>query len=201
MQVSRLHPTADIHSSVRIEPEVSIWQFAHVREGCLIGDRCIIGRGVYLGPGVKIGSDVKIQNYSLIYEPAEIQSGVFIGPGVIFTNDRNPRAVNSDGSLKTSEDWRMVGVRVGVGASIGAGSTCVAPIEIGPWAMVAAGSVVVNDVPPFALVAGNPARFLGWVGKAGFRLSKESSSALVCPETGQKYILSSDQKSIIVEES
>jgi UDP-2-acetamido-3-amino-2,3-dideoxy-glucuronate N-acetyltransferase len=114
---------------------------------------------------------------------------VFIGPGVIFTNDLYPRSVNEDGSTKNESDWIKQAVLVRLGASIGAGAICVAPVKIGQWSMIAAGSVVVNDVPNFALVAGIPAKQIGWVGKSGERLIKEDEEIYICPKTGTKYKL------------
>ena len=114
--------------------------------------------GVYVGPGVVIGRNCKIQNYALIYDPAEIGEGVFIGPGAILTNDKNPSALSSDGEVKQSEDWTASKVIVGEGASLGAGSICVAPVSVGAHSMVGAGAVVTRDVPPHSLVVGVPAR-------------------------------------------
>ena len=147
----------------------AVWRNAHIREGAHVGDDCVIGAGVYIGPGVVVGDRCKIQNNALLYEPAILGRGVFVGPGVVFTNDKRPRAVNPDLSRKGAEDWEPVGVRVESGASVGAGAVCVAPVRIGAWAMVAAGSVVTRDVPAFALVAGNPARVIGRVDREGRR--------------------------------
>ena len=147
-----------IHSSVQLGEGTKVWGLAQIRENVIIGKNCVIGRNVYIGPGVKIGDNCKIQNNALIYEPAVIGNGVFIGPAAVLTNDRNPRAVNRDGSLKTALDWEMVGVTVQEGAAIGANATCIAPVVIGPWSLVGAGSVVTKDVPANATVAGNPAR-------------------------------------------
>ena len=148
-----------------------VWDFAQIREGAQIGAGCVIGRGVYIGPGVHIGDRCKIQNNALVYDPAVIDDGVFIGPGAILTNDRLPRAITPSGELKRADDWDPVGVTVDTGASIGAGAVCVAPVRIGAWAMVAAGSTVVRDVPDHALVAGNPACQIGWVGRDGRRMA------------------------------
>jgi acetyltransferase-like isoleucine patch superfamily enzyme len=131
----------------------------------------VIGRGAYLGPGVVVGDRCKIQNHALVYEPAVVADGAFIGPAVVFTNDLNPRAVTPEGRLKSAEDWEPVGVVVEEGASIGARAVCVAPVRIGAWAMVAAGAVVTRDVPAHALVAGVPARQVGWVDEAGNRVA------------------------------
>lgn len=164
----------------------SVWQLAHIREGASIGRNCVVGRGAYVGPGVAIGRGSKIQNYALVYEPASLGIGVFVGPGAVLTNDQYPRAINVDLSEKSSSDWEPVGVTVGEGASIGARAVCVAPVQIGRWALVAAGSVVVSDVPDFALVAGTPAKRIGWVGRAGRPLAL-SDGTWVCPVTGERY--------------
>ncbi len=136
---------------------------------------------------MQLGDNCKVQNYALVYEPAVLGDGVFIGPAVVLTNDTYPRSINPDGSLKSAHDWEPVGVTIKTGASIGARATCVAPVTIGAWAMVAAGAVVVKDVPDYALVAGVPARRLGWVGTAGQPL-REEGGYWVCPATGERYI-------------
>lgn len=167
-----------------------VWENSQIRENAIIGNNCTIARNVYIGPGVKIGNSVKIQNNALIYEPAVIEDGVFIGPGAIFTNDLHPRAINLDGSKKTEEDWNKEGVKVEYGASIGAGSICIAPVKIGKWSMVAAGSVVTKDVLSFALVAGVPAKQICWVGKTGVRLIQKEANLFVCPATQNQFKLS-----------
>jgi acetyltransferase-like isoleucine patch superfamily enzyme len=179
--------TADIDGSSTIGENSSIWHLAQVRNDAVLGSRCIVGRGAYIGSGVKIGDNCKIQNYALVYEPASLENGVFIGPAVVLTNDTYPRAINVDGSLKSAEDWSPVGVTIKEGASIGARSTCVAPVTIGRWAMVAAGAVVVKDVPDYALVVGNPARQIGWVGKVGDKLIQQGPNEFLCPKTGEIY--------------
>ena len=183
-----IHSTADISSSAKVGDGSSVWHYAQLRENCNVGENVIIGRNVYVGDGVSIGDNSKIQNGALVYEPAILERGVFIGPGVILTNDQFPRAVNPDGSQKTGSDWTPVGVTVREGASIGAGSVCIAPVEIGAWALVAAGSIVTKSVPSFAVVAGSPAKRIGWVGKAGVPLSKANENTYLCPKTGTEYL-------------
>jgi len=183
-----IHATAEISESARVGDGTLVWHYSQLRQNCVIGKCVIIGRNVYIGESVSIGDNSKIQNGALVYEPAILESGVFIGPGVILTNDRFPRAVNTDGTQKSSDDWNPVGVMVRQGASIGAGSICVAPIEIGAWALIAAGSTVTNNVPSFAVVAGSPAKRIGWVGKAGVPLSKKNDAEYFCPRTGAEYI-------------
>ncbi len=182
-----IHSTADVADSASIGAGTKIWHYAQVREHAQLGENCIIGRGAYIGTGVALGANCKVQNYALVYEPAKLENGVFIGPAVVFTNDQFPRAVNEDGTLKSGADWEAVGVTVREGASIGAASTCVAPVEIGRWALVGAGSTVVKDVPAFAIVVGNPARRIGWVGRAGRPLIEETPGSWLCPSTAQYY--------------
>ncbi|MAG08702.1 N-acetyltransferase [Candidatus Woesearchaeota archaeon] len=128
--------------------------------GCVIGSDCKIGTFVEIRKDVKIGDNVKIQAFVFIPEGVNIEDGVFIGPHVCFVNDKYPRAINKDGSLKSPEDWETVKTFVKKGASIGANSTILCGITIGEGAMVGAGSVVTKDVPPKALVVGNPARIV-----------------------------------------
>ena len=183
----RIAPSADVDDRAVIGDGSSVWHLAQVREEAVLGRNCIVGRGAYVGTGVQIGDNVKIQNYALVYEPARLESGVFIGPAVVLTNDHYPRAVNPDGSLKSGHDWEPVGVTVLEGASVGARATCVAPVTIGRWSLVAAGSVVVKDVPDFALVAGVPARRIRWVGRAGVPLETAGDDLFRCPQTGALY--------------
>ena len=182
-----VHATSDVHGTAQISEGVTIWHFAQVREDCFVGENVIIGRGAYLGNGVRVGPNCKIQNYALVYEPAVLEAGVFIGPGVILTNDQYPRAINPDGSQKSASDWNATGVTVREGASIGAGSICIAPVEIGAWALVAAGSTVTKNVPAFALMAGVPAKRIRWVGKAGLPLLDTGDGRFSCPKTGAQY--------------
>jgi UDP-2-acetamido-3-amino-2,3-dideoxy-glucuronate N-acetyltransferase len=181
-----ISPSATVDARAEVDANVTIWAGTHVREFARIGSNTSIGQYAYLGPGAIIGRDCKIQNGALIYEPAVVGDAVFIGPRALLTNDRYPRAVNPEGTPKTADDWEPVGVTVNFGASIGAGAICVAPITIGTWATVAAGAVVVADVPDFALVAGVPAKRIGWVGRAG-RMLVHNGTAWECPVTGELF--------------
>src|SRR5690554_11543 len=186
-RAAKAHSTADIADSAVIADTATVWHYAQVRDGATIGENCIVGRGAYIGSGVEVGDNCKIQNYALVYEPARLARGVFIGPAVVLTNDQFPRAINADGSPKSAADWKPVGVTINEGASIGAKSVCVAPLTIGAWALIGSGSTVIKDVPAFALVVGNPARRIGWVGRAGRPLTDTGDGIWVCPTTSQRY--------------
>jgi acetyltransferase-like isoleucine patch superfamily enzyme len=185
----RIVDSADVSDDATIGAGSSIWHLAQVREQAQLGENCIVGRGAYIGTGVVMGDNCKVQNYALVYEPARLGDGVFIGPAVVLTNDTYPRAINPDGTIKSAHDWEPVGVTIGEGAAIGARATCVAPVTIGAWATVAAGAVVVKDVPAYALVAGVPAKRLGWVGEAGVPLTAGDKPGIwECPQSGTRYI-------------
>ncbi|KQZ08739.1 acetylglucosamine-1-phosphate uridylyltransferase [Agromyces sp. Root1464] len=183
----RIAASADVSDEAIIGENSSIWHLAQVREEAVLGKNCIVGRGAYVGTGVVMGDNCKLQNYALVYEPAVLGAGVFIGPAVVLTNDTYPRAITADGELKSAHDWTPVGVTILEGASIGARAVCVAPVQVGRWATVAAGAVVTKDVPDFALVAGVPARRIRWVGKAGVPLEHDGVD-WVCPSTGERYV-------------
>ncbi|MBA4860309.1 N-acetyltransferase [Streptomyces sp. PSKA54] len=191
---------AQIDEAASLGPGTAVWELAQIRERAVLGDNCVVGRGAYIGPGVRIGDGVKIQNHALVYEPAELGNGVFVGPAVVLTNDHNPRSVDPEGRPKRGGDWEPVGVTVAEGASLGARSVCVAPVRVGRWAMVAAGAVVTHDVPDFALVAGVPARRIGWVGRAGERLRELPGPAGIweCPRTG---VLHAEKDGVLTEVS
>lgn len=189
--------SADVAASAVIGEGSSVWHLAQVREDAVLGENCIVGRGAYIGTGVRLGDACKVQNYALVYEPAVLADGVFIGPAVVLTNDTYPRAVNPDGSLKSAHDWEPVGVTIGRGASIGARAVCVAPVTVGEWAMVAAGAVVVKDVPAHALMVGVPARQVGWVSRAGARLEDVGGDRFRCPSTGEEYVFVNGEMKVV----
>jgi len=179
--------SADVDPTAVVGDGSKVWHLAQLRDQVVLGSGCIVGRGAYIGSGVEVGDNSKIQNHALVYEPARLGAGVFIGPAVVLTNDTYPRAVSPDGTLKSADDWEAVGVTIEDGASIGARAVCVAPLRVGRWAMVAAGAVVARDVLDHALVAGVPARRIGWVGRSGHRLEESEPGVWTCPVTGERY--------------
>jgi len=182
----KIHPTADVSPLAEIGDETRIWHEAQVRERARIGRECILGKGVYVDFGVQIGDRVKIQNRASVYHGVTLECGVFVGPHVIFTNDRFPRAITPDGQLKSDSDWEVGETLVKEGASIGAGSIILPGVTIGRFAMIGAGSLVTHDVVDFAIVFGNPARQWGFACCCGRPLSFHDEG-WVCRACGRLY--------------
>jgi UDP-2-acetamido-3-amino-2,3-dideoxy-glucuronate N-acetyltransferase len=176
------HPTAVIDDGSQIGAGTKIWHFCHIMQDCTIGEDCNIGQNVVISSGVKLGRNVKVQNNVSIYTGVECEDDVFLGPSMVFTNVINPRsAINRKNQyLKTV---------VKQGASIGANATIVCGRSIGKFAMIGAGAVVTRDVADYALVVGNPAKFLGWVSEYGHRLNFDANGMARCPESNQVYRL------------
>lgn len=188
MEAPAVHASADVDETADLGPGTTVWHLAQIRENARLGSDCIVGRGAYVGPGVVIGNQVKLQNYALVYEPARLEDEVFIGPAVILTNDLFPRSTDADGMLKRPVDWEALGVLVRRGASVGARAVVLPGVVVGSWALVAAAAVVTKDVPDYALVAGVPARRIGWVGRAGVKLVADGAGRWRCPQTGEQYL-------------
>jgi UDP-2-acetamido-3-amino-2,3-dideoxy-glucuronate N-acetyltransferase len=186
--VSTIAASAVIESGASVGEGTTVWDLSQVRAGAQVGRDCTIGRNVFVDAGVVVGDRCKIQNNALVYAPAVVGDGVFIGPAVVLTNDRHPRAVAASGVLKSTDDWTAAGVTVEEGASLGAGTVVVGGTTIGRWAVSAAGAVVTRDVPAHALVAGVPARRIGWVGHAGIPLERRADGTFVCPATGTAFV-------------
>lgn len=182
-----VHASATVESDVILGDGTKVWALSQVRTGARIGHDCVIGNGAFIDAGVTVGDCCKVQNRALLYAPAVLADGVFVGPAAVLTNDLYPRAVNPDGSLKNAEDWDPVGVTLESGCSVGASAVVVSPAVVGEWATVAAGAVVVHDVPAYALVAGVPARRIGWVGRAGRPLVEDGPGRFHCPLTGEHF--------------
>lgn len=154
-----------------------VWSNVQIRTGARVGRNCVFGRNSFVDADVVVGDNVKVQNNASLYEGVSVEDGAFIGPHVIFTNDRIPRAVNPDGSLKSADDWVLDQTLVKTGAALGAGTVVVTGVTIGAWSMTGSGSVVTKSVPDHALVLGNPARIVGWVSAAGDRCDSADAAA------------------------
>lgn len=164
-----IHATAEVSDRAVVGEGTKIWNHAQVREGAKVGVGCILGKNVYIDAGVTVGSGVKIQNNVSVYAGVTVEDDVFLGPSMTFTNDLYPRAFDPD--------WQITPTHVKKGASIGAGAVIVCGVTIGEYAMVGAGAVVTKNVPPYALVVGNPARVIGRVCRCGRRLDGDGECA------------------------
>ncbi len=183
-----VHESSYIDQGCTIGSGTKIWHFSHIMEGCQIGRNCVIGQNVMIGPSVKIGDRCKIQNNVSLYTGVILEDGVFCGPSCVFTNVTNPRA-----EIERKDEFRNT--RVGCGATIGANATIICGHDLGDYSFVAAGAVVSRDVPAYGLVAGVPAKRIGWISSTGERLGED----LVCPRTGQRYEELGDGKLVKVE--
>jgi UDP-2-acetamido-3-amino-2,3-dideoxy-glucuronate N-acetyltransferase len=177
------HETAVIDAGCDIGAGVKIWHFSHIMPNCTIGDNCNIGQNVVVSPGVVLGKNVKVQNNVSIYTGVVCEDDVFLGPSMVFTNITNPRS-----AIIRRDQYEQTLVKKG--ASIGANATVVCGNSIGEYAMIGAGAVITKPVKPYALVVGNPARQIGWVSEFGHRLTFDEQNKAVCPESGDKYLLS-----------
>jgi UDP-2-acetamido-3-amino-2,3-dideoxy-glucuronate N-acetyltransferase len=177
----RIHESAYVDAPTRIGAGTKLWHFVHVLAGCDIGTDCVLGQNVMAGPSVRIGNGCKIQNNVALYKGVTLEDGVFCGPSCVFTNVGNPRA-----GIERKAEFRATLVKRG--ASIGANATIVCGHTLGEYCFIGAGAVVTRDVPAYALMAGVPAKRIGWISKAGGRLG----AGLVCPVDGSRYRLTAD---------
>lgn len=180
--MSFIHPSAIIDPGASIGDETRVWHFCHLMPRSKIGNKCILGQNVFIDNDVTIGNGVKIQNNVSVYKGVTIEDDVFLGPSMVFTNVINPRSF-----IERKDEFRDTLIRKG--ATIGANATILCGIEIGSYAMIGAGTMVVENVPPFALVVGNPARQIGWVSEAGITLDFTADGLATCPATSKKYRL------------
>lgn len=172
-----VHESSYVDDDVKIGKGTKIWHFCHIQTGAVIGENCSFGQNVNVSNHVKIGNGVKVQNNVSIYEGVELEDYVFCGPSMVFTNDLTPRAKYPKGSIGYKKTLLKEG------ATIGANATIVCGHIIGKWAMIAAGAVVTKDVLDYALMAGVPARQIGWVCECGERLH----AGMICQNCGRKY--------------
>ncbi|MBO5225109.1 MAG: N-acetyltransferase [Parabacteroides sp.] len=186
MAAYQAHETAVIDAGCTIGEGTRIWHFSHIMAGCTLGKGCNIGQNVVISPDVVLGNNVKVQNNVSVYTGVTCEDDVFLGPSCVFTNVINPRSAvpRKEQYLKT---------HVGKGATIGANATVVCGHTIGEYALIGAGAVVTKDVPPYALVVGNPSQQIGWVSEYGHRLVFDEKQTAVCPESGQRYVLQDNQ--------
>ncbi len=181
--MNKIYKGVFIHESSYVDDEVvlgngtKIWHFSHVLNNCKIGENCSLGQNVVIGPNVEVGNDVKIQNNVSIYEGVTLQDGVFCGPSCVFTNVINPRS-----EVVRKDEYRRTTVKKG--ASIGANATVVCGHDLGEYCFIAAGAVVTKEVKPYALMAGTPAKRIGWMSKLGGKLDND----LICPIDGSQYV-------------
>jgi UDP-2-acetamido-3-amino-2,3-dideoxy-glucuronate N-acetyltransferase len=183
-----IHPTADVSDEAEIGAGTRVWHQAQVREGAVIGEECIIGKGAYVDTNVRIGDKCKLQNGVFVFHGFNLEDGVFLGPGAMLLNDKNPRAINADGTLKAATDWTASAGLVRNGASLGGGVVVLPGITIGRFAMVGSGAVVTREVPDHGLVYGNPARLKGFSCRCGNQMKEAGVEGyamnMQCPVCG-----------------
>lgn len=180
------HETAVIDPGCTIGEGTRIWHFSHIMRDCVIGKNCNIGQNVFIASGVRLGNNVKIQNNVSLYTGVICEDDVFLGPSCVFTNVINPRS-----AISRKDQFQTTYLHKGV--SIGANATILCGHTIGEYALIGAGAVVTQNIPPYALVVGNPAQQIGWVSEYGHRLHFDSKGMATCPESGERYQLKDGQ--------
>jgi UDP-2-acetamido-3-amino-2,3-dideoxy-glucuronate N-acetyltransferase len=177
-----IHPSTVVDSGAVIGEGTKVWHFCHLMPSSRVGENCVLGQNVFVDNNVVIGNRVKVQNNVSIFNGVHLEDDVFLGPSMVFTNVINPRSF-----IERKSEFKKTIVRRG--ASIGANATILCGVEIGSYAMIGAGTMVVKNVSPYALVVGNPAQQIGWVSDAGITLDFTAEGIATCPETGKKYQL------------
>lgn len=162
-----VHDSADVHASATLDEGAKAWAGVQVRERAKIGAFTNLGKGAFIDTDVELGANCKVQNYVNVFHGATVEDGVFLGPACMLLNDKNPRAINPDGSRKTADDWQVSGVTVRYGAAIGGGAVVLPGVTIGRWALIGSGAVVTKDVPDHGVIVGNPGRLVGYASPAG----------------------------------
>ena len=185
-----VHPSSIIDEGAVIGAGTKIWHFCHLMPGCRIGKDCNIGQNVFIDNNTVIGNKVKVQNNVSIYNGVTIADDVFIGPSVVFTNVVNPRSF-----IERKNEFKPTHIQKG--ASIGANATILCGIDIGEYAMIGAGAVVVNSIPAYASIAGNPGKLIGWVSRAGMKLEFNADGLAKCSLGGRQYRLENEIVSLL----
>lgn len=190
MSENYIHPTAVIDEGVIINSGTKIWHFTHIMTGASIGKNCSIAQNCFIGKNVAVGNGVKIQNNVSLYEGVIVADDVFIGPSVVFTNVINPRSF-----INRKEEYKITNINNGV--TIGANATIICGITLGEYSFIGAGAVVTKDVPPHALLVGNPAKIKGWMSHDGHKLQFDLQNTAICPQSRTKYKLENNTLIIV----
>jgi UDP-2-acetamido-3-amino-2,3-dideoxy-glucuronate N-acetyltransferase len=188
-----IHPSAIVDPEVSIGDGSSIWHWVHISSGARIGEQCSFGQNVFVGGDVTIGNNVKVQNNVSIYDGVTLENDIFCGPSMVFTNVYNPRS-----AVSRKKEYRRTVVKNG--ATLGANCTIICGVTIGEYSFIAAGSVINRDVKPYALMAGVPARQIGWMSRNGQKLALPLSGSnvnAICPATGENYFLINGQCALL----
>lgn len=192
-----VHATADVSDAAQIGEGTKIWSQVQIREGAVIGKNCIFGKGSYVDKDVRIGDNCKLQNGVFVFHGMDLEAGVFLGPGVMLLNDKHPRAINPDGSLKSEADWEVSKGVIGYGAAVGGGAVVLPGVKVGRWALVGSGAVVTRNVPDRGIVAGNPARVRGFACDCGHPLSKQEGALYACGTCGRTFEILSEAEEAV----
>ena len=185
-----IHPSSFADEGCQIGEGTKVWHFCHIMPKAVIGKNCSLGQNVFVANNVTIGDNVKIQNNVSLYEGVTCEDNVFLGPSMVFTNVMNPRS-----GIERKDEYKKTLIKKG--ASIGANATIVCGITLGEYCFIGAGAVVLKDVPAYALMAGVPAKQIGWMSRYGLKLDFDKTGKAACPTTGEKYVLENGKVSAV----